>query len=308
MDWAKNRFSKRHGLDPKRPTKQILDDAPEWLRQAFFSSILSKYTYIDGDSRYPNSDERPLGIKKLCEDFCLLQRELPNEAMYDSWSCEGALKEQVLTCAWYYFYDLVEKVAHELISCDASVYHAEDIVPLSADEFEKLTKRLKYSYDEYRQQVNDLFEDQSIGWRLDAVGDLQRNLPKLLQEKLVATEKKLDGFESAREHYKKAIKYTQSRSGDPENAIKEIVSAIESMGKRFYPKTKTLGDVLKHAKAANDFPELLIGMLQKFYDFTNATPAIRHGHDTSSKIKLEDAEFCLHVGTSFIRYILAKKS
>ena len=137
-------------------------------------------------------------------------------------------------------------------------------------------------------------------------GYLKREFPEALGRRIEATQKELtDEFEPAREHYKKAVRYTNARPIDPENSIKEIVSAVESLGRVLYPKATTLGDVVKEMRKANLLPQHLVSVIEKFYAYACAEPAVRNGAPTSSKVILDDAEFCLHLGAALIRYLIS---
>jgi len=83
------------------------------------------------------------------------------------------------------------------------------------------------------------------------------------------------------------------------------VSAIESIGRIFYPKSSTLGDSVKEMRKSDDIPQLLITTIEKFYVFASSEPAVRHGSPIDSRISLIDAEFCLHTGVALISYLLA---
>jgi hypothetical protein len=89
---------------------------------------------------------------------------------------------------------------------------------------------------------------------------------------------------------------------DPENAIKEATSAVESYGRTLYPKANTLGDVIKELRRT-PFPNMILVMMEKFYAFASSEPGIRHGGTISSGIGLADADFCLYVSIAFIDYL-----
>jgi hypothetical protein len=91
-------------------------------------------------------------------------------------------------------------------------------------------------------------------------------------------------FSPAAKHYQKSIDFIHSRPIDPENAIKEIVSAVESVGRTIYPSAKTLGDVIKEMRGEQVFPQMLLGMMEKFWVYANSQPAVRHGASTPSTV------------------------
>ena len=93
---------------------------------------------------------------------------------------------------------------------------------------------------------------------------------------------------------------------DPENAIKEITSAVESVGRVFYPAADTLGEVAKEMRRDASWPSPLVSMIEKFYAYASSEPAVRHGAPVASRVGIADAEFCLHVGVALIRYLIEK--
>jgi hypothetical protein len=136
------------------------------------------------------------------------------------------------------------------------------------------------------------------------MGQEQESLNKIF----TTFDSQLDKFKSAHQHLIKAIRYLQDEPVDPENSIKEIVSTVESVGRVLYSDAKTLGDVVKAMRKDHTRPQLLITVIEKFYGYANAEPAIRHGSSMSSKVALDDAEFCLHVGAALTRYLIASQN
>jgi hypothetical protein len=146
-----------------------------------------------------------------------------------------------------------------------------------------------------------------IGWRLNDKSELEKQVPQFLAKRIAATDAALaDDFEPARKHYQKAIQYTLGTQTDPENAIKEVTSAIESVGKVFYANTNTLGDVVKEMKKDKTWPAQLVLMIERYYAYASSEPAVRHGSTVSSRVLLSDSEFCLHVGAAIIRYLMER--
>ena len=295
-----DRFSRRFGFDPRLPKEPIIDDAPEGLRRAYMSEILDALTYIDGDSRYKNKEQRPLGIKHLIERLCVITLQDPDSEDYDSWYCADSLKNRILSCEWYQFFDFVELIGYEIRAIE-NQYESEFL--WEDDEYPH------FRFSGYKDSLNKLFIRERVGWRLDKEGHLQRALPKSLSSRLEKTDENLrDEFEPARQHYQKARKYALQPNPDPENSIKEMVSAIESIARTIYPRSTTLGDALKNMRADGFLPKMLVPMFEKFYAYTCAEPAIRHGAKESSSVKQMDAEMIMHIGAALIRYIIERRN
>lgn len=287
------KFSHRNGFDPNRQQGPIVEDAPTWLRDEFFISVLSKLTFVDLDSRISNKEKLPLGIKKLNERLCIeTQREM-DEGDWDSWTCSDGLAYTIKHCEWYQFYDCVEVVGDELKSIEPIYDGAPGFVDAS-----------KFTFDSYRAKVNEVFAKHQVGWRLNSRSQLESALPKDLADRVDGVEKKLDQFDAAREHFRKAKRYALGTHKDCENSIKESVSAFESVGKVLYDKTTTLGDVLNRMKKDGSAPPMLVNVMEKFYAYANAEPGVRHGGTQKPKSDEMDAELAMHLSAAFIRYAI----
>lgn len=284
-------FSRRYKYNPKVPKEAILEDAPYGLRLAFVNGVLDDLTFIDDPDYVGNPEGRPLEVKHLHREFCLTLREEPSWGIGGYWK---ALIDLLYSVQWYEFYDFVELVGAKLIKVQEN----------HILEFEWLEW---FGYEAYRTKVNKLFAEDGIGWRLNAKGQLTREVHPTLSKRLETADKALsDGFEPARQHFGKAMRYAYERPIDPENSIKEVVSAIESLGRKLYPGTSTLGDVVKEMRKSTSIPAQLTTMIDKFYGFASSAPAVRHGAPEVSTVDVAEAEFCLHVGAALIRYLIEK--
>lgn len=212
--------------------------------------------------------------------------------IWDSWGCDDILRGEVLNLPWYHFYDVVEVVAQRLIS-----RQPDEPFGGAAD---------KFSLEAYRTQVNELFEEDAILWRLDERGHLSRARPLALEQRMKDAESALtDGFEPARDHYRKAVRYLYEHPLDPENAVKEIVSCVESASRVLYPKANTLGEAVKQMRGEGILPQGLITTMEKYYAFASSEPAVRHGSPAASRLGLSEAELALHFGIAIVRYLVA---
>jgi hypothetical protein len=291
------KFSHRFGFDPDYKNEPISNDAPKWLKNLFFLIVLEPLLYIDGDSRQKNDEKKPLGIKDLIERLCAENGQETDSEDYDSWSCWDALKCRITILEWYQFYDLVELVADKLKQNESE--YATEWGGVSYETF---------MFPSYMQKVNDLFSQHKIQWKMNKVGKLETALPKDLETRVAGTDSLLkDKFEPARVHYSKARSYILSPTKDPENSIKESVSAVESVCKMLYLNSATLGDALKTMKKEKLISPMLITVFEKFYAYTNAEPAVRHGSDKMSGVDEMDAELALHMSAAFIRTIILRK-
>lgn len=286
-----SKFSKKYGYDQKT-NQEIIEGIPDWTRIVFIDGIISDLLYVDLDSRYSNTENKPIGIKTLLKNFSLSCRIQLDEEYYDSWYCKERLIEHIKLIEWYYFYDLVELIGKKLKDNEGEYIFEDD-------------KMKSFGYSGYKKKINDLFKEDNIVWQLNDECELIKKVPEALNNLLEQVQSKLiNSLEPARIHYKKSFRYLFSLPIDTENGIKEIVSAVESTGRTIYPNTSTLGDVIKEIRKEKALPEMLIPILEKYYAFANASPAVRHGSNKNSNLALADGEFAFYVGVAMIRYLL----
>lgn len=285
-------FSRRFGYDPKQPTSPVLEDAPEWLRVDYLNLILQRITFVDGDPRYSNEGGRPIGIKAIHSAFCALLRAETDSKYSDSWYCWDELVSHLKACAWYHFYDFVELAGRQLSKEQDQHSFNEHWIA-------------EYGYGRYRDAVNELFAEHKVGWRLDDSSQLVRRVPEVLAKYVERTDTALqDRYEPARAHYRKARRYLFEHSLDPENSIKEIVSALESVARTHFDGASTLRDAIKEMRRQGVTSPLLLSVFEKFYAYASAEPAVRHGSSKSSQVERVEAELCLFVGLAMIRYLI----
>jgi hypothetical protein len=268
------------------------------MRLAFTEDLLGELTYIDGDSRY-RREGRPIGIKAIIKRFCRhMRQELP-ENYGDSWHCNEELTYLLKTCDWYYFYDFIELVAEELKAYEQSLRS-------ESNRFDPEPEIKLFGFDTYRSEVNSLFEEEYIAWRLNEAGVLTRVFPQEVAQGVETAEKVLVGrFALAKQHYEKARRYLFERPLDPENSIKEMVTALESIALVLTSsKNATLGDAVKALKKKQAAPERLLDVIERIYIFACAEPGVRHGKPVPSRVTLREADLVFHTGAALMRYLV----
>ncbi|HMN28625.1 MAG TPA: hypothetical protein PKE45_10770 [Caldilineaceae bacterium] len=281
-------FSRRYSYAPNAQHEEILEDAPSWLRKAYELQVLDDFVNYLPSSPIKNCFLTSSGLKW---DLIVHLRLFAEDENADSF-----IYQFLNNCEWYHFYDFVEFIAAKLIEYESSLEYSffnEELIT-------------RFGFSAYREKVDELFADANVGWRMNELGSLRRQSSKSLDSKLQVIQNQLsDEFEPAREHYRKAIRYINERPLDPENSIKEIISAIESVGRIMFPSTKTLGDVIKEMRKNDSVLRHLVTVIEKFYAYACDEPAVRHGAPITSRVLLDDAEFSLHLGAALIRYLIA---
>lgn len=277
------KFSTRHGFDPNVIPDAITEEAPTHLRELFVEDILGSLTYIDDDRRYPNDNDRPIGEKYLIKRFCRRTRTRTPHDYQDSFRCSTILADLVKECPWYHFYDFIELVADELKALHVGV--AED----------------------FCNEVNSLFADEHVAWRFNDDGILVRKLPPELAAAVKAASGELAGeFGPARIHFDKARGFLTARSYDPPNAIKEIVTALESVAVTIYGGS-TLGVAMKVLQKRRALPKPLVESIEKIWGYANAEAGVRHGSAVAATVALAEADLVFGFGLAFMRYLIATR-
>jgi hypothetical protein len=277
------RFSSRF-TKAKDQQEVIFEDAPKKTRIGYYSNVLEPYLRSGRQGIF-----EPLDCYKVHEQFCKLIRDENLPLDYEDQDGRTSLYSHLLICDWFEFYDLVEMVAKILIeyNCD----------PFASD---------LYPYLGYQTKLNALFLEDAIGWRLNESGELYRHAPEALLSRLNRVSSDIEAqYQPAREHYKKAVKFLYQYPIDPSNAIKEIVSALESVARVQNESASTLGEAIKQMKKKEQCPRLLLDSMDKLYAYANST--VRHGGKEVIKITLQEAELALHTGIAFIRYLIDSK-
>lgn len=279
------RFSARlEASKGKRP--HVLEDAPRPTRIGFIKGVLGQF--VGTNAGYGRRRKQPLDTGEVHSAFVALIRAESDPWDYDNESPWAAITHHLKECPWDEFYDFVELLGALLIKKEAEG-------PFDDPEY----------FKPYQTQVNNLFQEDGIGWSLNDTSQLYRQVPKSLAKRIEATGSSLGArFDTARVHFQKAQAYIHQHPIDEAHSIKEIVSAIESVSKVLFPKASTLGDAIKTMRKDTRFAPQLIDALEKLYAYSNATPLIRHGHTTIGRPKLSEAELALFLGTAFIRYLI----
>lgn len=278
------RFSSR--LQSKK-RELILDDAPRPLRIGYIKAFLGEFVGDAAGHRQPR--HQPLDSEEIHKKFIALVREEKETWDFDGQSNWERLIDHIKHCDWTSFFDFVELVGQLLIEID-------DEIPFDSSR----------DFRSYQSKVNDLFEEDRIGWILNDNSRLYRRQNKKISAVLKSIDNALsDSFSAARSHYLKSERYLYQHPIDEANCIKEIISAIESVAKVIDPRISTLGDATKKLRANPNISQHLLDALEKINVYSNATPLVRHGHANGHGPSIEEAELLFVVGIAYIRYLIS---
>lgn len=274
-------FSERKGLVP---VAEVLRDktSPE-LRAAIWN--IMRRSLWDSEFLRPNTTLKLLdepyskgwAITKFTDSFWSEFLKLPIDQrppVIDR--AFDHLKHNFFDCEWFRFYDLLEFLS--------SYYEDEN---LDAQINLALTQEMS-AYRLVDGLVTDVTSPEEIAMLDAALAN--------------------DDFPNVTAHLRRSLElFSDRRSADYRNSIKESISAVESLAKEISRKPKaTLGDALKVLESNGKIhPALKEGFL-KLYGYASDSNGIRHAMMEESDLSAEDAKFFLMACTSFINYLKAK--
>jgi hypothetical protein len=163
--------------------------------------------------------------------------------------------------------------------------------------------RLKYICNE----IKLVLEEEKSGYRL-----LNNQFVPITSDIELGTLKDatLTKYQSVNTHMRKAIAlYSDRKSPDYENAIKEAISALEALCCSITGENVTLAKALDRIeqKGVNIHPAQKEAF-KKLYGYTSDENGIRHGGMDFKNVPSEDAKYMIVVCSAFINYLLEKLS
>jgi AbiJ N-terminal domain 4 len=208
-------FSKRYGYQPQPPIT-VREDAPIALRVFIFEEMQRYF--------------EPKGARTL---VCKVLRMLPNEY---NWSDEPVWNEVriwVYECQWPKVYDIVEAMYRKLEKPGSdAVFYREGTSP-----------------DDFENDVNSVFEEHGIGWRL-AAGYIETRGTESFQVVVTAAGSGLAaaGLTTASSEIHEAIQDLSRRpTPDLTGAIQHAIAALECVAREASGDAKaTLGEIIKN--------------------------------------------------------------
>jgi len=117
-----------------------------------------------------------------------------------------------------------------------------------------------------------------------------------------------DKFKPVQEHLLAALAlYSNKKSPDYRNSIKESISALESLGKILTGNDKVmLPDALRELERIHPLHSALKEAYIKLYAYTSDSNGIRHGLQELPDLDSADAKYMLVICSAFINYLISK--
>jgi hypothetical protein len=266
------RFSERMGVTPPKTVLQ-LESMDSDLRNGLWNVC---YDLVFGDflKQYFQPRDNPV-VAKL---WRLFFKKPVDEISYDGDEVLEHLKIYFFKSSWDGVYDLIEF----LVQIGAR-YQLEDAL-------NRVLEREKSGYRFVKYTLTPITNEQELAAVQSAL-----ELPT--------------GLSAVRQHIRTAVAlFSDRKSPDYRNSIKESISAVEGMCIIITGDQKaTLGQALKkleekgiqlHAALKNSFSSL--------YGYTSDADGIRHALLEESTLDFDDAKFMLVSCSGFVNYLAAK--
>jgi len=274
-------FSQREGIKPGKSVIQInsMDDD---LRNSLWNALaLCFWNHIGSDFDYSLSD------KTFISNIWVYHFKEPLDTISDIWSIwsnvQRAIKRQYDNLKWYEVYDFIEYIANT---------HYPNI---DNKKFIKL--------------CNSFLESELSAYRF--VGD--KITPITSQEEISEIEEALNiskPFKAVSVHINRALAlFSDKKSPDYRNSIKESISAVEAICKLITKKDKPdLGQALKILENKIGLHPALKKSFNNLYGYTSNDKGIRHALLEEAELYSEDAKFMLISCSAFVNYLVSKIS
>jgi hypothetical protein len=265
------RFSSRHGFEPKGAEISIRQDAPGELR-----SVVANIAYEAG-----------LDPHALRSVVCsvLRVREDPG-----SWSpfpnVDSEARNHLESCEWYEVYDIIEAI-HERLQCERASWEREET-------------RAEY----FAQEMNKYFRKRGIGWQLND-GIIAVRGPETF-EAVISTSRELlaeTGRDTAQKEIHEALQ-DLSRRPEPDltGALQHALAALECVARDVTGERKpTLGQLL--TKYPGLIPSPVDKAIEKIWGFASEQGRhLREGEDPGQA----EVELAVVVTAAMATYLVRK--
>lgn len=275
-------FSHKYGHKPVKSILQV-ESMDDDLRNSLWNAVHIFYLAgLNRDYVLNSSRNREMHI------FCIfLWRDYFKETI-DTMPelCSKAIariRTYFFSCEWNEVYDFLQFLAN---------HHPDN---------EKNTEFLEF--------CNSMFKRELSGYRF--VGDIIT--PITSEQEIAEIEETLtskDSLQPITIHLQSALDlFSDRKSPDYRNSIKESISAVEAMCNLITGKEKaTLGDALKRITGKIELHPALQESFSHLYGYTSDADGIRHALLDEGTLDSEDAKFMLVSCSAFINYLKVKAS
>ncbi len=272
-------FSQREGIKPVKNVIQT-DSMDDDLRNSLWNALT--LNYWDGVNNN-FIDYFPL-MKHFVKELWANHFKRPLDTLSDSWSdIYKEIRNEFYSYKWYEVYDFIEFAVDNYLHEDSN--------------------------QKFMILCNSFLERELSAYRF--VGG--KITPITSQEEISTIEEALNipkPYKTVNIHIKTALTlFSDKKSPDYRNSIKESISAVESICKLITKKKNpTLSQALKILKKEIGLHSALEKAFDSLYGYTSDEEGIRHSLLKEAKLYSEDAKFMLVSCSAFVNYLISKIS
>lgn len=237
--------------------------------------------------------------RKIAVHVAKYFRKFPvDDISHHSWDLRNWLKEYFFGLSWYDAYNFLEFIVSN---------HGVATEERSGSGYN--VYRHPVSVEKLEVAVNHILEREHSGYRFIAHVLSPISEPVELEEvQKAATQLRGAGLDGARKHIQTALDLFSKRpTPDYRNAVKEAISAIESIAKQVGAQK---GDGLTPALRALEEKAGLHGALrsafEKLYGYTSDESGIRHAILEDPAVGFEEAKYMIVACSAFANYLATK--
>jgi len=250
-----------------------MDDA---LRNSLWSALSIHYWKPIQDGGIP-----PEKGYQVLANLWLNHFKKPIDELYGLFAGPYKVKEYFFRCEWYEVYDIIEFMANQFP--DESVNR------------------------QFMESCNSVLEQERSAYRFVAGRIAQITAEEEISEieKALETSKPLDAVYN---HLNVAIDhFSDKKSPDYRNCIKESISAVESLIKILVHDDKVdFSKGLKQLQSKFKLHGAFIKAIDSLYGYTSDAGGIRHGSPEMAPVHSEDARFVMVWCFALVNYLVAK--
>ncbi len=271
-------FSQREGFEPIKNVIQV-NSIDEDLRNSLWNALHIWYWRKVTRIHIIDDKDMCIWIKLLWLNFF----KLPVDTLSEIWvHLLEKIRKYYFACKWNKVYDFIEFIARNYPNTSIN--------------------------KEFMNSCNFYLEKELSAYRF--VGGILTTITS--EEEITEIEEALgaDFLKPVHTHLKTALSlFSDRKSPDYRNSIKESISAVEAISRLITKKPKaTLGDALKKIESKVDIHVALKKAFNKLYGYTSDEQGIRHSLLDESNLDFEDAKFMLVACSAFINYLILKSS
>ena len=257
-------FSEREGLRSTPEENSIRHDAPQALREA-----LPQLIYGLG--------WEPSRLRHVVCQVLMIAPDRGNWTEYPN--VAGEVEDLLENCDWYRVYDIAETLARKFDQSSGE-------------------------RDRYEEQLNRLFWEQGIGWKLEGTSLVYRG-DEGFQETLTTAEQALTsvGHSQAASRLREALRDLSRRpEPDAAGAVTHAIAALEATARELDGRRdKTLGTLIQALSVPDDLRDALRALWRISSDYA------RHGREDQI-VEVDQAELVVTVAAGVCTYLCRTSS